>query len=142
MPMTDFTPNQGFQSFTTLVYPTYTVTTYPDLATVTAAELLGGLLIETKAGAATLTLPTATLLNAALPGAAVGKSFEFYVRNTGNNTTTVAVGTGGTSVSGNTLTIATLSTRLFLLRVTGVAKGDDPTTSDSYALYSLGVSLH
>lgn len=142
MPLTSFTPAQGFADFSSLVYPTYTVTTYPDTATVTAAEVLGGLLIETKAGAATLTLPTAALLNAAIPGAAVGKSFEFYVRNTGNNTTTVAVGTGGTSASGNTLTVATVSTRIFLLRVTAVSNGSDPSSTDTYTLYSLGVSAH
>lgn len=142
MAFTDFTPNQGFASFSTLVYPTFTATSYPDSATVTAAELAGGLLIETKAGAATLTLPTATLLFATVPGAAVGKSFIFFVRNTGNNTTTVAVGTGGTSVTGNTLTVATVSTRIFLLRVTGVTNGSNPSSSNTYDLYSLGVSAH
>lgn len=142
MALTSFTPNQGFQDFSTLIYPTFTPATYPDTATVTAADLLGGLILATKAGAATITLPTATLLNAAIPGAAVGKSFEFYVRNTGNNTYTVAVGTGGTSASGNTLTVATVSTRIFLLRITGVANGSDPTSSDTYTLYSLGVSAH
>ncbi len=141
MTLTSFTPQQGFPDFTSLVYQTYTPATYPDSATVTAAELLGGLLIETKAGAATLTLPTAALLNASFPGAAVGKTVEFYVRNTGNNTTTVAVGTGGTSVAGNTLTVATLSTRTFLLRITAVATGVDPASSDTYDLYSLGVGL-
>mgnify|MGYP001590742345 FL=1 len=64
------------------------------------------------------------------------------MRNTGNNTYTVAVGTGGTSAAGNTLTVATLSTRIFLLRITGVAVGSDPTSSDAYTLYSIGVSLH
>lgn len=142
MALTSFTPQQGFPDFSSLVYETRTVTTYPDSATVTAAELLGGLLIDSKAGAETLTLPTAALLNAAIPAAAVGKSFVFYVRNTGNNTTTVAVGTGGTSVTGNTLTVATLSTRIFLVRITAVANSVDPSSSDSYDLYSLGVSLH
>ncbi len=142
MALTSFTPNQGFQDFSTLVYPTFTPATYPDTATVTAADLLGGLILATKAGAATLTLPTAALLNAAIPAPAVGRSFEFYVRNTGNNTYTMAAGTGGTSASGNTLTIATLSTRTFLLRITGVAVASDPTSVDSYTLYSTGVSLH
>ena len=142
MPLTSFTPNQGFQDFSTLVYPTFTVTTYPDTATVTAADLLGGFILATKAGAATLTLPTAALLNAAIPAAAVGRCFEFFVRNTGNNTYTMAVGTGGTSATGNTLTVATLSTRTFLLRITGVVNGSDPTSTDSYTLYSTGVSLH
>jgi hypothetical protein len=142
MALTSFTPQQGFPDFTSLVYENRTVTSYADTATVTAAELLGGVLIDTKNGAVTLTLPTATLLNAAVPAAAVGKSFVFYVRNTGNNTTTVAVGTGGTSVTGNTLTVATVSTRIFMVRITGVLKGDDPSSSNSYDLYSLGVSAH
>jgi hypothetical protein len=142
MALTSFTPQQGFPDFTSLVYETRTPATYADTGTVTAADLLGGLLLATKNGTATLTLPTATLLNAAVPGAAVGKSFIFYVRNTGNNTYTMAAGTGGTSVTGNTLTIATVSTRFFLVRITGVLKGDDPSSSNSYDLYSLGVSLH
>lgn len=142
MPINSFTPSQGFPVFSSLIYQKRTVTSYPDTATVTAAEVLGGYLIETKAGAATLTLPTAALLNAAIPGPAVGLSFEFYVRNTGNNTTTVAVGTGGTSVTGNTLTVATVNTRLFLLRITGVATDAVGGSTDSYDLYSLGVSAH
>ncbi len=142
MPLTSFTPNQGFQDFSTLVYPTFTPATYPDTATVTVSDLLGGFILATKAGAATITLPTAALLNAAIPAPAVGRSFEFFVRNTGNNTYTVAVGTGGTSATGNTLTVATVNTRTFLLRITGVAKADDPTTTDSYTLYSTGVSAH
>ena len=142
MALTSFTPQQTNPDFEGLVYETRTVTTYPDTATVTATELLGGLLIDSKAGAETLTLPTAALLNAAVPGAQAGKSFIFYVRNTGNNTTTVAAGTGGTSVSGNTLTIATLSTRIFLVRITAVSNSVDPASTDTYDLYSLGVSLH
>jgi len=142
MTLVSFTPQQTNPDFTSLVYEMRTPATYADTGTVTAADLLGGLILATKAGAATITLPTATLLNAAVPGAAVGKSFIFYVRNTGNNTYTVAVGTGGTSASGNTLTVATLSTRMFLVRITAVLKGDDPSSSNTYDLYSLGVSLH
>jgi hypothetical protein len=142
MTLVSFTPQQTNPDFEGLVYETRTVTTYPDTATVTATELLGGLLIDSKAGAETLTLPTAALLNAAVPGAQAGKSFIFYVRNTGNNTTTVAAGTGGTNVSGNTLTIATLSTRIFLVRITAVSNSVDPASTDTYDLYSLGVSLH
>lgn len=142
MTLRSYSPQQGFPNFNSLVYQVFTPATYPDTATVTAAELLGGLLIDTKNGAVTLTLPTAALLIAAIPGAAAGVSFVFYVRNTGNNTTTVAVGTGGTSVSGNTLTVATLSTRMFLLRVTGVQSDAVVGSADAYALYSLGVSLH
>lgn len=142
MTLISFTPQQTNPDFTSLVYEMRTPTTYAADATVTPTELLGGVLIDSKNGAETLTLPTAALINAAVPGAAVGKSFEFFVRNIGNNTTTVAVGTGGTSVSGNTLTVATLSTRFFLLRITAIANGADPSSTDTYDLYSLGVSLH
>lgn len=142
MTLTSYTPQQTPPYFESLVYESRTVTSYSDTATVTATELLGGLLIDTKNGAATLTLPTAALLNAAVPAAAAGKGFVFYVRNTGNDTCTVAVGTGGTSASGNTLTIATLSTRLFLLLITGVASDGVVGSADTYTLYSLGVSLH
>lgn len=141
MALTSFLISQTYPSFESLTYPTRTVTSYSDSATVTAAEVLGGLLIDTKDGAATLTLPTATLLNAAIPGVHVGTSFEFAVRNVGNNTTTVAVGTGGTSAAGNTLTIVTVNTRLFVLVVTGVATIGQGGT-DSYTLYSMGVSAH
>lgn len=142
MALNSFTPMQAPPILSGLSLPFITVTTYSDTATVTAAEVLGGLLIETKNGAATLTLPTAALLNAALQAPVAGRSFEFSVRNTGNNTTTVGVGTGGTSFTGNTLTIATVSTRYFLLRVTGVANASDPSSSDTYTLYSMGVGLH
>jgi hypothetical protein len=142
MALTSFTPQQGFPLFESLVFENRTVTTFTEDATVTAAQLLGGLLIDTENGAATFTLPTAALLNAAIPGAAAGVSFVFFLRNTGNNTATVAAGTGGTSASGNTLTVATVSTRMFLVLITSVAKGDDPSSSDAYTLYSLGVSAH
>jgi hypothetical protein len=142
MALNSYTPNQGFQDFSTLVYPTFTPATYADTATVTAADLLGGFILATKNGAATLTLPTAALLNAAIPGAAVGRSFEFFVRNTGNNTYTIGAGTGGTSATGNTMTVATVNTRTFLVRITGVANGSDPASSDTYTIYSTGVSAH
>ena len=142
MTLVSFTPEQTFPCFESIIFESRTATTYADSATVTTTELVGGLLIDSKNGAETLTLPTAALLNAGVPGAQAGKSFVFYVRNIGNNTTTVAVGTGGTSASGNTLTVATLSTRIFLLVITAVASGDNPSSSDTYTLYSLGVSLH
>lgn len=142
MVLTSFTPSQGFPVFSSLVYENRTVTSFSTGATITAAQLLGGLLIDTENGAQNMQLPTAALLNAAVPGAAVGASFMFYVRNTGNNTATVVVGTGITSASGNTLTVATVNTRKFLLRCTGVASDAVVGSTDSYALYSLGVSAH
>jgi hypothetical protein len=133
---------RGFPVFNSLVFENRTVTTYPSDATITAAELLGGLLVDTEAGASTFTLPTAALLAAAIPGIAVGLSFMFALRNTGNNTATVAVGTGITSASGNTLTVATVNTRIFLLICTGVASDSVPGSAYTFDLYSLAVSAH
>ncbi len=142
MALTSFTPQQAWARFLTLVFPQNVVTSLSDTATITAAQLLGGLLIATKNGTSTLTLPTSALINAAIPGVGVGCSFDFQVRNTGNNTATLAVGTGITSASGNTLTVATVSTRLFRLICTGVANPGVAGSTDSYDLYSLGVSAH
>lgn len=81
-------------------------------ATITAAQLAGGLITSTSASAVTATLPTATALAAEI-GAVQGTIFDFVVDNSaGANTVTVAVNTGitvGTQVitGGNTLTVST-----------------------------------
>lgn len=142
MALISFSPQQAWARFLTLVFPQATVTALADTATVTAAQLLGGMLTATKNGTSTLTLPTAAAINALIPGVGVGCFFDFLVRNTGNNTATVAVGTGITSATGNTLTVATVNTRLFRLVCTGVANSGVVGSADSYDLYSLGVSAH
>jgi len=104
--------------------------------TLTRAHVLGGFIIFPAGGAETLTLPTAALLLAGLPGAKVGAAIEFTVRNTAGaaNTATVAAGTGGT-VSG-TATIAQNNSKRFLLVFTNV------TNSPAYTAYSLGTVVH
>jgi hypothetical protein len=84
-------------------------------ATVTAAQLATGALVFTG-GAGTQTLPTATLLGAAM-NAGAGTVFDFNVDNTaGTGTCTIAVGTGivaGPAVitGGATLTVANSATQ-------------------------------
>ncbi len=84
-------------------------------ATITAAQLLQGALTFTG-GAGTQTLPTATLLGAAL-NAAQGTRFFFTVDNTaGSGTCTVAVGAGIVAAApvitgGATLTVANSATQ-------------------------------
>jgi hypothetical protein len=64
-------------------------------ATLTAAQVLSGYITSTSAAAVTMTLPTGTLLGAAL-GAVQGTWFEFIIDNTaGANTVTLAVSTNG-----------------------------------------------
>ncbi len=61
-------------------------------ATATAAEVKGGLITSTSAAAVTITLPTGTLLGAAL-GAVQGTMFDLVVDNTaGANTVTLSPG--------------------------------------------------
>lgn len=88
-------------------------TAYTTSATVTAAELNGGMLANTGTVAITLTLPTATQMATQL-GAAAGSSFDFTVlNNASGGTVTIAVGSGITA-SGfpgtNTLTLANSAT--------------------------------
>jgi hypothetical protein len=64
-------------------------------ATATAAEVATGYITSTSAAATTITLPTGTLLGAAV-GAARGTVMDLYIDNTaGANTVTIAVATNG-----------------------------------------------
>jgi hypothetical protein len=64
-------------------------------ATATAAQIATGYITSTSAAATTITLPTGTLLGAAV-GAVQGTKFDFYVDNTaGANTVTIAVAVNG-----------------------------------------------
>lgn len=64
-------------------------------ATATAAQVATGYITSTSAAPTTITLPTGTLLGAAL-GAAKGMVHELYIDNTaGASTVTVAVATNG-----------------------------------------------
>ena len=69
-------------------------------ATATAAQVATGYITSTSAAATAITLPTGTLLGAAL-GAARGTVFDLYIDNTaGANTVTIAVAVNGILSSG------------------------------------------
>ena len=98
-----------------------TIGSYTGAATVTAAEVLSGLLSYTGSGH-TLTLPTATLLDAAVGNAIVGSFIEFGVNAT-TGTATLAGGTGITTNAtgvGSLLVTAATSARFRLVK-TGTA---------------------
>lgn len=89
-------------------------------ATATAAQVATGYITSTSAAAVTITLPTGTLLGAAL-GAVQGTVHELYIDNTaGANTVTIAVATNGiksdaantTAASFGQLTVASGATGL------------------------------
>ena len=74
--------------------------------TLTAAQVAVGLVVCTKATDATLTvtLPTAALLDAGIPSAKVGSSFELTICNNNNtgSSSTVPITTGtGITIFGN-----------------------------------------
>jgi hypothetical protein len=124
-------PTMGSIPMPTITVTTGTLTTGGGARTLTAAECIGGLVLFNVDDAQSINLPSATLLAAAMPGAAVGQSLIFYIKNIGDATGTVVAGTGGT-LSG-TATIATLTTRVWLVRLTAVSP-DTPT----YTAYTLG----
>lgn len=106
--------------------------------TYTAAQLLGGLILRDPAGAARSDVtPTAALVRAAIPGAEVGTSFEFTIKNTADAAETITVTAGSGATLSGTMTIAQNNSKRFLLRLTNVTPG-----SEAYTLYSLGTVVH
>ena len=74
---------------------THTASAINATATATAAQVATGYITSTSAAATTITMPTGTLLGAAL-GAVKGTVFDLIVDNTaGANTVTMAVATNG-----------------------------------------------
>ena len=96
----------------------YTSTT----VTLTAADLIAGIITSTNASAVGFTLPTAALMDAAVPNARVETAFDFVIINLGSSSgaVTMTAGTGwGTNVGSSTVAITT-SAR-FRARKTGDA---------------------
>jgi hypothetical protein len=126
--------------FSTLVYPFLTVTTDSTASaiTLTAAQILGGLILRDPNGAGRSDVfPTAALLVAAIPGAQVGTSFEVDIRNTADAAETITMTAGtGVTISG-TATIAQNNTKRFRIRLTNVTAG-----SEAYTAYSIGTFVH
>ena len=74
---------------------THTPTAINATATATAAQVATGYITSTSAAAVSITLPTGTLLGAAL-GATQGTVFDLYIDNTaGANAVTILVATNG-----------------------------------------------
>jgi len=87
--------------------------------TLTAAQVASGYITSTSAAATTLTLPTGTLLGAAL-GAVAGSTFELYIDNTaGANTVTMAVAVNGIKSDAAATTAASFGQLTVASGVTG-----------------------
>ena len=109
-----------------------TQTAVTNTATITAAQLITGILDGTPTAGATYTLPTAALLVAGIYNVQVGSSFFFVVNNKAGDayTITVAAGSGGTA--DGTLTVAQNVIRLFLVIITNVT-----SSSEAYFVYGI-----
>jgi hypothetical protein len=91
-------------------------------ATATAAEVATGYITSTSASPTTITLPTGTLLGAAI-SAARGTVLELYVDNTaGASTVTIAVATNGILSSAAADTPGSFGDLTIASGVTGLAR--------------------
>ena len=90
--------------------------------TATAAQVATGYITSTSAAATTITLPTGTLLGAAL-GATQGTVFDLYVDNTGGaSTVTMAVAVNGILSSGAADTPGSFGDLTIAAGATGIAR--------------------
>ena len=90
-------------------------------ATLTAAQIVGGMLVANPGtSAATYTLPTAALIDAAVPNATVGSTFDLNVVNVGTSsgTVTLATATGLTDGGNAFVAVAITSSAAFRFRKT------------------------
>lgn len=85
--------------------------------TLTAADILSGVISRSGGAGLTDTTDTAANIIAAMANPVVGDGFEFTIQNNNSGTLTLAAGTGVTLVG--TTTIATVNARRYLLEVTG-----------------------
>lgn len=84
-------------------------TAYTAAATLTSANLTGGLVVYTSGSAANLTLPAVSVVNADISSAKTNSSFEFSLVTTSTGVPTLVAGTGWTLV-GSGAGVASLST--------------------------------
>lgn len=90
-------------------------------ATLTTAQVINGWLVANPGtSAATYTLPTGADLDAAVPNATVGSTFDLSIINTGTSsgTVTLAVSTGVTDGGNAVVAIPVTSSALFRFRKT------------------------
>jgi hypothetical protein len=122
------TVDATFGATTAVTNLSYTTQTHPTTAainataTATAAQVATGYITSTSVAATTITLPTGTLLGAAV-GAVRGTVLELYVDNTaGASTVTMAVATNGILSSAAADTAGSFGDLTIASGVTGLAR--------------------
>lgn len=114
----------------------YTITPANATATLTAAQIVSGYITSTSALATSLTLPTGTLLGAAL-NAVQGTTLDFYVDNTaGANTVTIVVAVNGILSANAVANGASFGLLTVPAGATGVAKFTIVFTSATSYVFS------
>jgi hypothetical protein len=122
--------------FGSVVFQTITPATISTAAavTLTAAQLLGGLVLRDPNGAARSDVtPTAAQLVAAIQGAMVGLSFVATIKNTADAAETITITAGAGVTLNGTMTIAQNNMKQFLVYLSNVTPGSEAAT-----VYSLG----
>ena len=114
---------------------TVTSLTTAETATYTAAQIVGGFIIDAITNSMTGTTGTATAINAAIPNCQDGSSFEFTIKNAAASGITITLGAGADVTITGTATIAQNNSKRFLYLVTSVA-------SHTATIYSLGTVVH
>ena len=108
-----------------IIYPTPAPLSQATTATLTAAQILGGVLLvgAGQTTAQTMTLPAVSVLEAVLINPKVGSTFELTFVNTGTGSGTVAMAmgtnTGFTNGGNATVAVAITAAGQFLFRKTG-----------------------
>lgn len=96
--------------------------------TLTAAQLLGGIVEHNATGVSTDTTDTGANLDSAIPTATVGDTFECQLINTGSAAITLAGGTGVT-IKGNTAVAASKVCYMMFLKTGTATYNVYPTVS-------------
>jgi hypothetical protein len=118
---------------------TFTPTTISTAGAVTytAAQFIGGLILRDPNGSARSDVtPTAALLIAAMPGAAIGQSFQFDLVNTADASETITLTAGtGVTVAG-TATVAQNNGKRWIVYITNTTSGSEAVTVRSLGTYT------
>lgn len=112
---------------------------YNGATTFLASDVIGGIIVSGNAGAITDTMPTASLLVAAIKGifgpqVAVGLTIPCLIINGGTGAITLAAGAGGSfdgNQSAGSQVIPIGASKYVMIRLTNITVG-----SESYTMYS------
>lgn len=115
-------------TFSTTFTPTTIATA--GVATYTAANFLGGLILrDPNGGSRSDVSPTAAQIVAAMPGASIGQSFQFDIVNTADASETITLTAGtGVTVSG-TATIAQNNGKRWIVYITDLSNPGAPAVT-------------